>query len=548
MMLGPLTLAGIIDRVVNGTGDKAQDRRVKRLLLSNRSVQRTEFVWEAFCRYIQEQLDLGRGVAIAGFGKFGANTLQEGRLSLSLCEHFIRAYKLQVIRIPFDLKTLIEVNYSMLSMRLQLPKDEVKQLIGEVLHTIGQVILECKQPLMIDFGVLGMLYADHHRLQFAFGDRGQRSKRSSDGESSASQTFSRDAPTSALGLQLTGRNAGKYCPSIAECDEELLEEREKGENEPGDIGIPPLQLGRSSGSQMNTARSSASGSTRSGTGQQHSGYVSGRSTRRSLLSFRSGDDDATPIILPPFLNRDNRDPLLMNSNMEKIVKKRNMKVDLAMDKAFHRMEQEIKDQIEKLRKEDEEIARRNEMSEMAYKDRQINNRREILQNTSFIMDQAKEHRSREQQEKEAIRKAGTIIAEGNVKMPFPVDKGVDHVKVNRSKQKLKSALQHQIRAKARRAREERSRDVAEESYLIDCSIKMMQADRKARKQKALEERNTLTENWKRQQKLNQLAKIVTRGSNGKLRRHVSSDGSLLTVRSLSSDTSTDIGDSARVEP
>jgi hypothetical protein len=147
---------------------------------------------------------LAKGVNIPNFAKI--TTLKTNNRPIFVAmDKYLRANGINTKKLAPALQTpCIDLNYSKIAYECQLDKDLVKSVVDAVFYRLGAVISENEQPVRIQFGKVGVLLAESRTMLFRFvGEKRRKGERGT-----TSNSFSKHAPASALGLKLTGSRTG----------------------------------------------------------------------------------------------------------------------------------------------------------------------------------------------------------------------------------------------------------------------------------------------------------------------------------------------------
>ncbi|GBG31725.1 Hypothetical Protein FCC1311_079502 [Hondaea fermentalgiana] len=553
MNAATLTREALFERVLQeakgGTKGTATARRAKALMLQGVTIGKLELVWQRIGASIADALRLDKSVHIPQIGRFGPNKADNNRPCFVLAESFARAHDLDAsLRKPVQFGVLADLNISKLCIETRLPKDEVRAIVTTLFSCLGQALEDRAQAVHAELTGVGVFHGDHGRLQFSFGAspataRRLRSRRSArldgsiqeDDDARSVASFQREAPASARSLCLTGRSGL---------------EQESGQDDEGSratedksISVPRLDLLARPSARLYTIADEEKGQDAldiaaaetffpTGHGDQDEGDGDDHSElyAPSIDTWESSTDASGPIVYPTFYHRERRsDPL--HTSVEERQQRRAQKMMTITHAEFKRITEELKDELAKCEQQDLDIARRNEMSEMAYRDKLVQMKREQLDLNEFLIKQAQERRDRDRAERVDLLGSGKIIAEEGP-TAFPVEGDPDYEGAARTKQLLKNALRAQIRDKTRRQREERAHNVAEERLLIDSNIKLLRNERVKESKRRTRKRRDLQEHWRRQNEIAGMQRMLTEAKNGKIIAHTQSEAGLLTVRSV----------------
>jgi len=459
-MSGTVYLVDLFNIVLDTSNCNQRVRRARDILLNGISHAKMNLVWEHMCKIIAINLKSAKGIAVPGFGKF-----LPGSNCLLLCDNFIRSYNVNTMGKPHSQNAgpCIDINFTRLSLATRVvTKDEVKAIISELIGALGELIRGNNAPVMIEFGEVGILTADHRKVDFHVGAKKVKNRESA-------PAFSREYNT---GLDL------EINTTVAPLEEQEI------------VIIPKLRLKTSTEKQP------------------------------ILFQSREAEEETmVPIVYPVFLNPESNDnkpyAKAVRLTAEERVRQRSRNLEKHLEKAYDSQESLADDVMGLLLKQDQEIARRHELSEMAYKQRLLDKKKAQLDMNTFLMGQAKARQDREGKEREYRNEASVMIDEHGPKA-FPVEADIDFDFVNRRKKQLHKSLKDQMKDKDRDSKEARVRAIAEERFLTDCSIKLMQMQREQERERKAEEKQILYSNWARQNKLSNVQKVLVEAKNGKV--------------------------------
>lgn len=561
MVKTTLTREGLFERVLleskGGCKGSASARKARTIMLQGLTFGKLELVWQRLAVTIAESLRTEKGVHVPQIGRFGLNRADENRPCFVIAESWARAHGVDAgSRKPVQLGTMTDLSLTKLSLETRLPKDEVKAIITTLFHCLGIALEDRQQAAHVELNEVGSFQGDHGRLWFDYGSRrstrARQHKRSVEGEDDERSvaSFQREPLASSRTLCLTGRSSSSDSASSSTF-------ARGGESEAPDLPVPKLNLigGSSSNDMLGRLQESkyedtsfhdaADGLYDFSESEDNHSLASefmdklGMDKRPrtayagSVASSDSWDvstEASGPIVHPIFLHRDRRTDLL-HTFVEDRQNRRSKALRSYFETEFKRIAEELKDDLSGLEQQDRDIARRNEISEMAYRDKLLQMKRDQLDLNEFLIKQAQERRDREGKERADLRGSGRIFADEGPKA-FPVEGDPDYIGAALTKARLKDALRSQIRDRTRRQREERANNIAEERLLVDSNVKLLRADRVKQAKKRERTRRDLQEHWRKQTEIAGMQRLLTEAKNGKIIAHTQSEAGLLTVRSV----------------
>ena len=157
--------------------------------------------WLATMKWIDSQLRMNRGAALANFGKFTLSTGPSGKISpvFVLNEQFARRYGIHTeVILKRKLEPIEDINYSRIALQFskQLSKDAVQTCLKHLLNQISSKI-SSGISVKLNFG-FGVLSAHNMKVVFNFGGGGYTTLSSATKDASLDLTASsrQSAPAS----------------------------------------------------------------------------------------------------------------------------------------------------------------------------------------------------------------------------------------------------------------------------------------------------------------------------------------------------------------
>jgi len=472
-------------RVLEGDPENSRQAKASKLLLRNVSVGKMEKVWKALGRLVKDELKAGRCVNIPGFAKFGLAKATPPKKRPFFILNDVYAENFGLVKPSSGSllsKAFVDVNFTKLSLETNISKDLIKTIISAIFRTLGVTVRTGSATVSLEFEPLGTIFAQYMQICFVFQSRRRSSNGFRSDRSNASVEFRPMSVSSSDSLSSAGSFTSESLAIVPRLDLGEIPEQ------PADIHI-----------------------------SEEDGTMSCSTMSSSL-----------PTIYPIYVERELFHDKFQ-ARPEYRLDERVKEIDNNLAIEFERVRAELENEIEDCKAQDRDIARRNQISEMAYMENLLRVKQEQLDMNEFHMQQARERREREERERAAVREAGQIISwEENG--AFPVDPFPDFSAIARRKYLLREALRGQMRDRKRRERRARVEGIAEERLLVDSNAKLLNRERKKREKKKEKEKHELRRRWEKQQQLAQMQKVLTKAKNGKVIAHSTSDGGMLTTR------------------